>query len=301
MPNLPPEWLLPGETIESITRAGEGNMNLTRRVRTSHRCFIIKQAHPYVEKYPHIPAPVERAEMEARFYRAVSPYAGVARLMPRLLAYDAASHTLMLEDLGEAADCTFLYDGGVLAASELDTLIGYLDALAGVHADPREFSNRAMRQLNHEHIFRFPLDPQNGLDLDAITPGLRDAAAELQHDSAYKSRVAALGEIYLADGGTLVHGDYFPGSWLRTSQGLKIIDPEFCFAGAPEFDLGVLIAHLHLACEPREVFGQNSLALAFAGVEIMRRLIGVAQLTLPYGLEVKVKLLALSRDLVLQS
>lgn len=40
--------------------------------------------------------------------------------------------------------------------------------------------------------------------------------------------------------------------------------------------------------------------LAFAGVEIMRRLIGVAQLPVRYGIEEKRRLLDLSRKLVLQ-
>jgi 5-methylthioribose kinase len=43
----------------------------------------------------------------------------------------------------------------------------------------------------------------------------------------------------------------------------------------------------------------DRLVLGFAGVEIMRRLIGVAQLPLPYGLDVKSRLLALSAHLVL--
>ena len=42
------------------------------------------------------------------------------------------------------------------------------------------------------------------------------------------------------------------------------------------------------------------LALRFAGVEIMRRLIGVAQLPVRFGLERKTELLQLSRALVLE-
>jgi len=34
------------------------------------------------------------------------------------------------------------------------------------------FANAEMRTLNHEHIFAFPLQRTNGLDLDTITPGL---------------------------------------------------------------------------------------------------------------------------------
>ncbi len=168
-----------------------------------------------------------------------------------------------------------------------------------------------MRALNHEHMFVFPLRDGNGLDLDAITPGLADAARELAADHAYVVAVAALGQRYLADGGTLVHGDYFPGSWLKTDASVRIIDPEFCFLGEPEFDCGILAAHLALGCcAPAVVEMVTAHAharrldlarvAAYAGVEIMRRLIGVAQLPLTYGIDQKRTLLRHSRRLILE-
>jgi 5-methylthioribose kinase len=63
------EWIGPREIVRRAARAGEGNMNCTLRVQTSERTFILKQARPWVEKYPQIPAPWNRAEAEARFYQ----------------------------------------------------------------------------------------------------------------------------------------------------------------------------------------------------------------------------------------
>ena len=136
-------------------------------------------------------------------------------------------------------------------------------------------------------------------------------AAKLRADVPYTTTVSELGKLYLEHGESLVHGDYFPGSWLRTAAGIRVIDPEFCFFGPPEFDLGVLIAHLYLARQP-EALVQHSLdryrsqgplnlrlTHQFAGVEIMRRLLGVAQVPLPYGLQSKAELLGLSRSLVM--
>ncbi len=91
-----------------------------------------------------------------------------------------------------------------------------------------------MRVLNHEHIFRLPLTAQNAVDLDSISSGLAAVAGELRQDADYCGQVVALGARYLEDGDSLVHGDYFPGSWVRTSSGVRIIDPEFCFLGTGE-------------------------------------------------------------------
>ena len=92
-----------------------------------------------------------------------------------------------------------------------------------------------------------------------------------------------------------------------------IIDPEFCFLGPAEFDVGVFVAHLLLAGKPLEyAFGvfacydgpigfSRHLALGFTGVEIMRRLLGVAQLPLRADLEDKKTPLTLSYSLALEA
>ena len=98
-----------------------------------------------------------------------------------------------------------------------------------------------------------------------------------------------MGDRYRSAGGPLVHGDYFPGSWLRTDVGIRIIDPEFCFQGDREIDVGCAVAHLVLARQPpavaqRFLDGYGSCACdpgaiaRYAAMEIVRRLIGVAQL-----------------------
>jgi len=302
-------WLVPAETLLGVTKAGEGNMNLTLRLVTTDRSFILKQARPWVEKYPSIAAPAGRALVEAGFYRAVSSRPAIRAAMPALLGEDPDSGVIVLEDLGEAQDFTGLYRGERLAEPDLETLVSYLAELHRPFAErERLFENREMRALNHEHIFRLPLAPGNGPDLDRITPGLEAASRELSGDEAYVSRVRELGELYLEDGASLVHGDFFPGSWLRSAGGIRVIDPEFCFLGNAAFDLGVLRAHLHLSRQPElaerafALYGAEpelaATANGFAGAEIMRRLIGVAQLPLQAGLEEKRELLALSKALM---
>ncbi len=303
------------DRVESAARAGDGNMNCTVRARTGSGSFILKQARPWVEKYPQFAAPWDRACREAEFYQLAATRPELAAMMPRVRHFDVGSRVLVLEDLGEAADCTGVYRGERFTVGEVASLAAFLSALH------REFMgdenaarllNREMRELNHAHIFTIPLAANNGLDLDSITPGLADAAWSLQGDARYCRAVEQLGrEVYLADGPCLLHGDFFPGSVLRTDAGLKVIDPEFGFFGRPEFDVAVFFAHLPLARQPVELQSAWRRAYApspgfddavmqqLAGVEIMRRLIGYAQLPLICGIETKRELLELSRGFVL--
>ena len=106
-------------------------------------------------------------------------------------------------------------------------------------------------------------------------------------------RISELGKIYLStDHRTLIHGDFYPASFLETKLGLKVIDAEFSFLGPREFDWAVLLAHLILSDQKKELVDQyiehfsaqsavkDQLVFAFAGTEILRRLLGVAQLPL---------------------
>jgi 5-methylthioribose kinase len=106
-----------------------------------------------------------------------------------------------------------------------------------------------------------------------------------------------------------MHGDFYPGSWLQVSSGIKIIDPEFGGLGDAEFDLGVFLAHLELAEQEEGLCAQvqkhYSLAVDwtlvqhYRGVEILRRLIGIAQLPVSLNLDTKKSLLARARTYLL--
>ena len=302
----------------AVARAGDGNMNVTLRLMpASGAPIVLKQARPWVAKYEHIPAPFERTLVEAAFYAAVQADPFVADRMPSVLAVDRENHVLALEDVGGAGDFTTIYDGAAMPAATLAELLEWLERLAAVTIGEEQrlvLANREMRELNHEHMFKFPLAADNGLELDAVTPGLQEAASALIVDRAYCAAVETLGKRYLADGETLVHGDYFPGSWMQTDDGVRVIDPEFCFPGDAEFDIGILTGHLVLAASAStsvSLLGMVSASVerrrldaarvaGYAGVEIMRRLIGVAQLPLNHDLDRKRALLQRSRTLLLQ-
>jgi len=309
-------WIAPGDRVFSVGPAGDGNMNCTLRVVTGERRLIVKQGRPWVEKYPDIPAPADRTLVEAAFYEHVAGIRDVASRMPTLVGIDRESRVLALADCVGFADLSPVYEGAALGAPVVEALLTYLSAL---HREPvsdpdrRPFANRAMRSLNHAYMYALPLvhDAAIAERLDRITPGLSGAAAALIADADYAARVAQLGDLYLHGAPqALLHGDYFPGSWLARGHEVVVIDPEFCCAGPPEFDYGVMAAHLIMADQPEALLRQVMSAVlvverdlplvaAFAGVEVMRRLIGVAQLPrLDRSLAAKRALLERSRRLV---
>ncbi len=304
------------QSITGKDKPGEGNMNLTWRVSTTEGgSLILKQSRPWVEKYPQIAAPWDRVLVEAKFYKLVAGQPSIAGKMPRLLDLDSTSRILALEDLGESSDFTSLYSvEAALTHQDLTDLCQWLSALHGLQFDKKtrsSLANREMRDLNYEHIFHFPLQRENGLDLDGITPGLKKEAEILIDDRDFATAVRKLGELYLEDGKTLLHGDYFPGSWLQTPNGIRIIDPEFGFFGPAEFDAGVILAHLHLSDQEPDIIDKfkktyrpppgfdTKRMQSFAGVEIIRRLIGIAQLPLLHNLVKKSTLLKKAKSLVL--
>lgn len=298
-----------GEKISQISVPGESNMNLVLRIETNQGTYILKQAKPYVRKYPQIPAPIHRIEIEYHFLKQLTSNSFLSSQSPKVLQYDALNHLMLLEDLGKGSDFLSLYGGQrQLKSEEIKHLVDYL-----MHLHQLEITNfpatGAMRTLNHEHLFNFPFLEENGFDLDSIQPGLQEVSITYKTDPVLKKVIQALGNRYLSDGKVLMHGDFYPSSWLQVHSGIKIIDPEFGGLGDAEFDLGVFLAHLDLSVQAEDLSTQVqkqytlpvdwSLVQQYRGVEILRRLIGIAQLPVSLSLDAKKSLLALARTYVM--
>ncbi|WP_019037543.1 phosphotransferase [Psychroflexus tropicus] len=308
-------WLQLNEQITAVEVPGDGNMNFTIRVKTKERSFIIKQSRNYVEKYPQVPAPEERALREAEFYQMVAKHESLSRQMPQLKGVDKANHVLNLEDLGDGVDYTFLYqEGQIIDEAELEQIMSFITDLhnsINTNTTRASLPNLEMRKLNHEHIFIYPYLENNGLNLDDILPGLKAIGQPFKKDEHLKRKVEVLGKRYLQDGTTLLHGDFFPGSWLKTDVGIKFIDPEFCFFGEVEFEIGVTLAHLKMANQTEATIEKalktyknlnpidESLCQQFMAVEILRRILGLAQLPLSLDLAQRESLLKEARTLLL--
>jgi len=291
----------------SIEKPGEGNMNLVIRFSYDGQSLILKQSKPFVNKYPSIPAPEERIGTEAKYYQYASTLNSLQGTMPNILLYDAENHLLVMEDLGASKDFLHLYQKDhSLKEEDVKLLLQYLSTLHQQKwsvADIQQYpDNLKLRQLNYEHIFDLPFRENNGFPLEGIQEGLGELAKKYSSDSRLVSVIKQMGQIYLSQGQVLIHGDYYPGSWVKTDGGIKIIDPEFSFMGTAEFELGVFIAHLRMSgMLPKKIVtwleryytGDYDLAKAeqFASIEIMRRIIGIAQLPLEMSIEEKAQIM----------
>ncbi|MEM9141691.1 MAG: phosphotransferase [Bacteroidota bacterium] len=295
------------ERILQLEKPGEGNMNVVLRIRTVERSLILKQSRPYVQKYNQIPAPLERIVIEHNFYRNVRRDSLSAH-MPAVLDYDPKNYVLFLEDLGHCQDMTGIYEEKTVRDKDIRQLTSLLKKIHRAKV-PMDFpDNLGMRRLNHQHIFVLPFLEDNGFDLNSIQPGLEELSRPYKKSKVLKSVVARVGEKYLTQGETVLHGDYYPGSWMIKGDHRYIIDPEFSFIGFAEFDLGVMAAHLILATHNAGILdtihtnydgGANQGLMAqIAGIEILRRLIGLAQLPLKRSLEEKEILLKMAYNLI---
>jgi 5-methylthioribose kinase len=305
-----PYWKT-NESIISALPAGESNMNLVLRVKTNLRSFILKQSKNYVRKFPQIPAPITRIEVEHAFYDLVQNEKALSDFSPKVIHFDSENYILLTEDLGEGSDFLELYSGKKqLSLDQIGQLANYLNALHEIQTDSFP-SNLEMKKLNHEHIFNFPFEENNGFDLNSIQAGLQEISLPFKRNQSLKDALKKLGTRYLATGKTLIHGDFYPASWLEINGKLKIIDPEFGFKGDAEFDLGVLFAHLQLSKQPQNLKEEflniykkdfeQKLVDQYESVEIMRRLIGIAQLPVDLTIDAKKKLLEDATNLLTHS
>ena len=293
------------EIINEIEIAGEGNMNVVLRIKTNKRTFILKQSRPFVQKYPDLPAPIDRIDVEKKFYDLMDQNS----FFPKILGYLPSDYILLLEDLGKGDDLTSLYTTRRIT---FDLIKEFTLGLYYIHKKkaPIDYpENIELRKLNHDHIFELPFKENNSFNLNHVQKGLENLSNPFKKNKSLKEKVLYAGKFYLEKGDTLLHGDYYPGSWLRVGDNNYVIDPEFSFVGPKAFDLGVMSAHIIIASGKtsflEEIYNMYPEKVEFkkislyCGIEIIRRLIGLAQLPIKRSLMEKKELLNFAEELIL--
>lgn len=306
-----PEWGLNGRIIQS-EKAGESNMNVVLRITLdTGQSIILKQSRSYVNKYPAIAAPIDRIAVEYAFYQTVNRHPVLSGFMPRLIGFDSGHHLLAIEDLGPGSDYMYLYKKSSVWPVKLNRqAFQFLSLLHQLPVPGFYPDNLELRKLNAVHLFDYPFQNDHGFDLDQIQPGLQSLAQNYRQDQNLNEHIRMLRDVYLKQGKHLLHGDFYPGGWLHSASGFRVIDPEFSFIGPAEFDTGVITAHQYMAHQrdadvqtfiksysPPQGFSYD-LCRRFCGVEILRRLIGLAQLPVDLTLEEKRVLLNKATSMV---
>jgi 5-methylthioribose kinase len=285
-----------GETIR-VEPAGDGNINWVRRVRTRHGSFVVKQARAALERFPQYHASTERIACEARWLELARAHdrEGVC---PGVLRFDAESHVLVLEDLGDAPrlDQALAAGGDARAAARrVARLLGAVHAATPDPALAARFPNDEMRRLHGDHIFRLPLR-ENDFPLP---PPVRARAEALWRDAELVALADEAYRRYLEPDGALVHGDVQAANVLLPPRGAVLLDAEIAHVGDPAFDVGQLVAHLWLPAAARgaperaraaveaafEAHGATAApepglrrrALRYAAFELLRRSVGAAR------------------------
>lgn len=294
------------EQIHNIEVPGEGNMNVVLRVETNKKSFILKQSRPYVNKYPNIKNSEKRIIVEDQFYELIIK-SEIQKFFPKKIDFIKKDLILLIEDLGQCRDMSYLYSSKNMNLDHFNSLIYILESIhkTKVNSFP---SNYSLKELNHEHIFVLPFQ-KNDFQLDDIQSGLKKLSTYITNDSNINDVVKRIGDMYLKVGNTLLHGDYYPGSWMEKDDNVYVIDPEFSHLGFKEFDLGVMAAHLTMITESEDylnkiikAYSENidkSIFYKVSGIEIIRRIIGLAQLPLDMSLNAKEKLLNIAKKMIL--
>ena len=186
----------------------------------------------------------------------------------------------------------------------------YVDNIGNVAAQDyrQQFANATMQSITADYVFTFPFTEH---ETNFWTPELEPDVKQLKADTDFLRQVAHLKQIFLTTQQGVTHGDLHTGSVLVQGNKAKVIDAEFAFYGPVGFDLGLYWANYFLSYFSHQdtLRVQSALktaveqvwdtytaefttvdtglkaqvlgnifqdAVGFAGLEMLRRLIGAA-------------------------
>ena len=197
--------------------------------------------------------------------------------------------------------------GRFIGSVHSHTYIENLDSGA-VQQYKQQFANTTMQAITADYVFTFPYTEH---ETNFWTPGLEPDVQRLKADTDFLAQAKHLKQIFLTIQQAVTHGDLHTGSVLVQDHTAKVIDAEFAFYGPVGFDIGLYWANYFLsyfshqdtldvqsalktaivqtwdtyAAEFRiadDTLKERTLqnifhdAVGFAGLEMLRRLIGAA-------------------------
>ena len=186
----------------------------------------------------------------------------------------------------------------------------YIDNIGDATAQhyKQQFANTTMQAITADYVFTFPFTKH---ETNFWTPELEPDVQRLKADTNFLRQAAHLKRIFLTAQQGVTHGDLHTGSVLVQGNAAKVIDAEFAFYGPVGFDLGLYWANYFLSyfshqdtlsvqaalkTAVRQIWDTYTTeftivdtglkaqvlanifqdAIGFAGLEMLRRLIGAA-------------------------
>lgn len=312
-----------------------GNINRVRRVSFENpagkaQSVIVKTVPEggALERYPSIVFPEQRLAYEIAYYRAHTK--PLSAWVPQLMGTDESEHTLLVEDLAPAVT---LEDKVLMTRAFPSALITQLGQslgtshrlMLGEMPDILDKPNPCM-QANLPFILKLPIEDPHAMrqhwSNDPLKPArMAQQKVILEYQPQLLKISQQLNERLYADAPlTLVHGDLHGGSIFVRDNGMpSVIDAELCDIASGWFDLGILCAHGHLLSKAIGVsFPEPMLLQAYAeafppghnehflrrtrqlaGFEIIRRLLGAANVAYIQDEEALEQLVHKACDMVL--
>ena len=133
--------------------------------------------------------------------------------------------------------------GRFMALAHSRTHVNNIDSTIAEHYK-QQFANTTMQSITADYVFSFPFTEH---ETNFWTPGLEPEIQQLKADTDFLEQTEHLKQIFLTAQQGITHGDLHTGSVLVQDNIAKVIDAEFAFYGPVGFDLGLFWANYLLA------------------------------------------------------
>ena len=265
---------------------------------------------------PDYPLPSERLTYEARSLQVYNQFASETVPTVYYFDSDSAviamedlkDYNLLRDELivGNVNQTIPLLVGRFMGLVHSQTYSDNLDKVL-VNKYQKDFANTVMQSITADYVFTFPFTEH---ETNFHTDGLDAAVDHLRTDQQFLKQVDELKSIFLRVKRGLTHGDLHTGSIMVKGNSAKVIDSEFAFYGPVGFDVGLFWANyllsyfshidstkvqseirkaiiqtwktytehfkMDLALKDRTLQTIFHESVGFAGLEMLRRVIGAA-------------------------
>ena len=265
---------------------------------------------------PDYPLSRDRLTYEARALEVYNRLAGETAPIQYYFDSDAAvivmedlrGYRLLRDDLiaGKVNQAVPEQIGRFMGCVHSQTHKDNLDSVS-VHKYRDDFANTTMQSITADYVFTLPFTDH---ETNFWTDGMGAAVDQLKTDQQFLQEADELKRIFLRVQRGLTHGDLHTGSVMISGKSAKVIDSEFAFYGPVGFDVGLFWANYLLSyyshtgnakvqseirtaiiqtwetyteefeMEPtlkfrtlHDIFHES---VGFAGMEMLRRIIGAA-------------------------